>query len=365
MDFEKAEIRHIELPLTNPFETSFGKFESRNLVVLGVKRNGRWFYGESSAQHAPLYQSETTTSDLAFIEKFVVPELRRSDSVEDYYQNIQRYRGNKMAKAAGDFLFHHVKSVEQNQALKTLIGNGKKYSECGISVGLEKNPEKVVEKVKKYVDSGYTRIKLKIKPGNDVEYIKAVRNSFPEISLMADANASYTLQNASRLKRLDQFNLDMIEQPLDHNDIVNHGALSKKIDTPICLDESIKSAEDVKRAVKLDACEYVNLKPQRVGGLMESRKINQICKENGIKIWIGGLLESGIGVSYALAAASMSEVSYPADLAPSKRYFKRDVIKPEIEMVESGKIKIPQKPGLYGEVDRNYLEQVTVRKIEI
>lgn len=358
MDFEKAEIRHIELPLRNPFETSFGKFESRNLAILGVRKNDKWFYGEASAQYAPLYQEETTSSDLEFIRKFVIPELRKSNSIEAYDKNIKKYRGNRMAKAAGDFLLHQVKSVEEGVPIKSLIGDGKQHAECGISVGLENNVSKVTRKVRNYIDQGFTRVKLKIKPGNDIEYVRAVREQFPDIKLMADANAAYTLDHVSRLKKLDKFNLDMIEQPLSHTDLILHGELAKQIDTPICLDESIRSAKDVERAMKVNACKYINLKPQTVGGLRESAKINEICKQNGIKLWVGGLLESGIGASYAIAASSLSQVSYPNDLAPSSRYFKEDIITPEIEM-KNGQIRISEEPGLYGKVDRKKLDKFT------
>lgn len=266
-----------------------------------------------------------------------------------------------MAKAAGDFLLNHIKSVRTGRPLAELVGGSPGKARCGISVGLEESPEKVLEKVRRYVDQGFTRVKLKVKPGKDIGYLETVREEFPQIGLMVDANASYTLEDLDRLQEIDRFNLMMIEQPLGYRDIVNHSILAEKIKTPICLDESIKSAEDVMRAAKLDACEIVNLKPQRVGGLMESKKIDEVCREEDIETWIGGQIESGIGASFAIAAAGLGSVSYPNDLAPSKRYFEEDVIRPEIKMV-NGEIEIPGQEGLSGSVERRLLERYTVER---
>ena len=361
MRFEEIEVRRVELPLKEPFETSFGVIEKRNLAVISAKRNGRYFYGEASAQFAPLYNHETTSSDLDFIKRFVVPALKDSGSIEEYNQKMEAYRGNPLAKAAGEFLLHHVKSVEEQKPLKELLGVDREYAECGVSVGLQENSQKLVEKVKEYRKEGFKRAKIKIKPGKDVEYIKAVREEFPDFELMADANSAYTLEDVDTLKQLDQFDLSMIEQPLAHRDIIDHSKLAKEIETPICLDESIRSVEDVEKAVKLGSCEVINLKPQRVGGLEEAKKIDEVCRENNISAWIGGHLESGIGASFAIVASGMPSVEFPNDIAPSSRYFEEDILEDEIEM-EDGKIKIPEEPGLYSEVDRETLEKYTTEK---
>lgn len=361
MNFSEIEVRRVELPLKEPFETSFGVIKKRNLAVIAAKKDGRYFYGEASAQFAPLYNHETTTSDLDFIKRFVVPALKEAESIEEYNQKMKAYRGNPLAKAAGEFLLHHVKSVEEEKPLKELIGVDREYAECGVSVGLQESPEKLVEKVTQYKAEGFRRAKIKIKPGKDVEYIRAVREEFPEFELMADANSAYTLEDADTLQQLDEFDLTMIEQPLSHRDVIDHAKLADKIDTPICLDESIRSAEDVRKAAELDACEVVNLKPQRVGGLQEAKKIDRYCRENGISAWIGGHLESGIGASFAIVAAGMPSVNFPSDIAPSQRYFDEDVLEEEIEM-EDGRIRIPDEPGLYSEVDREVLEKYTTEK---
>lgn len=361
MNFSEIEVRHVELPLKEPFKTSFGIIQKRNLAVIAAKKDGKYFYGEASAQFAPLYNHETTTSDIDFIVKFVVPALKEAESIEEYNQKMSTYRGNPLAKAAGEFLLYHVKSVEEQKPLKEIVGANKEYAECGVSVGIQESPTKLVEKVSKYKQEGFGRAKIKIKPGKDVEYIKAVREEFPEYELMADANSAYRLEDAEILQHLDKFDLTMIEQPLSHRDIIDHAKLADKIETSICLDESIRSAEDVRKAAEIGACEVINLKPQRAGGLKEAMKIDRYCREKGISAWIGGHLESGIGASFAVVASGMPSITFSNDVAPSQRYFYEDVLKEEIEM-NGGRIKIPEEPGLYSEVDREVLERYTTEK---
>ena len=361
MEFDKIEVRRVELPLKESFETSFGVIEKRNLAVIAAKKDGEYFYGEASAQFAPLYNHETTSSDLDFIKRFVVPALKEADSIEDYNERMKAYRGNPLAKAAGEFLLHHKKSVEEELPLKELVGVEKDYAECGASVGLQESPEALVEQVRMFKEQGFRRAKIKIKPGKDVEYIEAVREEFPDYELMADANSAYSLEDVETLRKLDEYDLTMIEQLLSHRDVIDHAKLAEKIETPICLDESIRSSEDVRKAAELDACEVVNLKPQRVGGLQEAMKIDELCRENDISAWIGGHLESGIGASFAIVASGMKSVNFPNDIAPSQRYFDEDVLVDEIEM-EQGLIEIPEEPGLYSKVDRDVLEKYTTEK---
>lgn len=361
MNFDEIEVRRIELPLKEPFETSFGIIKKRNLAVIAAKKDGKYFYGEASAQFAPLYNHETTSSDLDFIRRFVVPALKEAESIEDYNDKMEAYRGNPLAKAAGEFLLYHMKSVEEEKSLKEILGVERDYAECGVSIGLQESPEDLVEEVRKYKEEGFRRAKIKIKPGKDIEYLEAVRDKFPDYSMMADANSAYTLEDMETLKEIDQFDLSMIEQPLSHRDIIDHAKLAEEIDTPICLDESIRSAEDVRKAAELGACEVVNLKPQRVGGLRKAMKIDILCREHGIPTWIGGHLESGIGATFAVTASGMKSVNFPNDIAPSSRYFDEDVLVEEIEM-NNGRIKIPEEPGLYAEVNREVLKKYTTER---
>ena len=358
MEFDELGLRHINLELRDPFKTSFGTIEERNLLVLEAKKDGKWFYGETSPLQEPLYNHETTFTAKEVISRYVVKALKECSSIQDYRDRISGIKGHKLAKASGDQLLYHKKSVEEDKSISELIGGEHEYAECGISVGLTDEDE-IVEKIQDFLDKGYQRVKLKIKPGQDIEYVRKVRENFPDLEIMADANSAYTLDDIEHLKKLDQFDLSMIEQPLGDSDIVNHSVLAEELETSICLDESIHSLEDVKRAARTDACEIINLKPQRVSGLHESKKINEFCRENGMKLWIGGLVESGIGQSSAVIASSLSEVSFAGDIASSRKYFYEDVIDPEIEVV-NGRVKVPNRPGFSGGVDREKLKEKTV-----
>lgn len=364
MNFERFEIRHLEIPLKEPFETGFGEIKNRNVVILaGFDEEGRRFYGEASSQFAPLYNHEHKASVMEFLEKFVVPSLKDAEGVDEYNKLISCYRGNLMAKSAGEMLLHHRKLVEEGRTLSKLFEGAKDKVGCGVSIGIQDSPEELVEEVRKYKDRGYLRAKLKIKPGSDLEYLEAVRDEFPEYDLMVDANSSYSLSYLDRLKKLDSFDLEMLEQPLGHRDIVNHSMLAQELKTPICLDESVRSVEDVYRAAKLDACQVINLKPQRVGGINESKKINSACEEHEIDMWIGGLVESGIGAMYQLAAASMSQVNRPSDISPQSRYFSEEIVdKPEMK---NGYIKIPSALDFGSRINHQKLEKLTKQKIEI
>ncbi|MFB6209220.1 MAG: o-succinylbenzoate synthase [Candidatus Nanohaloarchaea archaeon] len=363
MDFEKFEIRKVQLPLKNPFETGFGEIRNREVVILMCFDDERFYYGEASAQFAPLYNHEYTEAVIEFMERFAIPAIRNAESIEEYRESISGYKGNLMAKSAGEMLLHNRKMIEEEKNLSELFEGEEERAECGVSIGIQENPEQLVDKVRKYRKKGYSRAKIKIRSGNDVKYVKAVRDEFPDYDLMVDANSNYNLEDRERIQKFDEFNLQMIEQPLGHRDIVNHSILSQDLDTPICLDESIRSPEDVRRASKLDACSIINLKPQRVGGIQASKEINSICEEKDIDLWIGGLVESGIGAMYQLAAASMSQVAHPSDIAPQSRYFRETIMdKPEMK---NGHIEIPSNPEFESKINHKKLEKFTEKKIEV
>jgi O-succinylbenzoate synthase len=360
MEFADIELRKVELRMKNPFETSSFRIEDREIFVLAAKYNDKWIYGETSVLPDPAYNHEANFTAQNFIKNYVIPTRKEVNSIKGYWSRMSKLKGHPHAKSSGDQLLYYAKSLRQEKSLKNIIGGNQSTTSCGISIGVS-DEEEIVDKVQNRIDQGYKRIKVKIKPGKDIEYIKKVRKHFPEIKLMADANSAYSLEHKDRLKKLDQFNLQMIEQPLSHDDIVNHSVLNSYIETPICLDESIKSAEDVRRASRVDACDIINLKPQRVGGIRESVKINEVCEEEGIDMWIGSVLESGIGASTLIHVSSLSQVNLPGDIAPSKRYFEGDIVEPEIE-INQGNVEIPDKPGLTNKVDRNRLKEKTVKK---
>ncbi len=361
MNFDSFTIRKIKIPLKEPFEISSGTVENRNLVILEAQKDGKRFCGEASPQFAPFYSHETTENTYRNIERFIVPEVARSETIEDYRDAVKKYKGNEMAKAAGEFLLHHRKSFMENRSLSDLVDGSKQSIECGASIGIQETPGNLVQEAEDRVNQGFQRIKVKIKPGKDLEYIKALRKEFTGLVISADANAAYSIEDFDRLEKLDRFDIKMIEQPLHHRDLINHSKLADKLETPICLDESIRNAEEARKAVEIGACEIINLKPQRVGGLKESREIAKICEKQGLDLWVGSVVESGIGMSYALAAASMPQVNMVSDLAPTQRYFEQGILQDEITM-EDGSIDVPCGSGLYSEVDRAKLEKFTEKK---
>ncbi len=364
MKFDSFTVRKVKLPLKEPFEISSGTVQNRNLVILEAEKDGKRFYGEASPQFAPFYSHETTENTYTNIQEFIVPEITQSENLEDYRKSVKKYKGNEMAKAAGEFLITHRKSVREDKSLSELIGGTEQEAECGASIGIQESPEKLVEEAERKVEDGFRRIKVKIKPGKDMEYIKALRERFPDLTVSVDANAAYRTQDFEKLAEFDRYDLKMIEQPLHHRDIVNHSRLADRIETPICLDESIRTAEEARKAAEIGACEIINLKPQRVGGLNESKKIASICEEHDLGLWVGSVVESGIGMSYALAVASLPQVNMVNDLAPTQRYFSDGLLKEEIDM-NDGFIDVPGEPGLYSGVDRAKLEKFTEKKTSL
>jgi O-succinylbenzoate synthase len=360
VEFDQLTLRHVRLPLRESFTTSFGTVEERNLLVLEARVDGRWVYGETSPLSAPLYSHETVETAREVIAEYVAPALRQCDGIDDYHDRLASIRGHRMAKAAGDQLLYHRRSVATGESLASLLGGTHDSVTCGVSVGLT-TPADVVDTVRGYLDDGFRRVKLKVEPGRDVSYVERVREAFPDVALTVDGNGAYSLDHADRLRALDNYDLTMIEQPLDYGDLVDHATLAATVETPICLDESIRNAADVRRAAEIDACEVINLKPQRVSGLREAKRIDDLCDRHDLGLWIGGLVESGIGASTAVAAASLGSVTFPADIGPSRRYFHEDLIEPPVRMTD-GRIEIPETPGLLGTVDRDRLTETTVRQ---
>ncbi|MFW6152829.1 MAG: o-succinylbenzoate synthase [Halobacteriota archaeon] len=359
MAFDEVELRRISLELKSPMETSLGVETDRDLVILGVKRGDQWLYGEASPMSHYQYNHETADTAMAIAREYVVPTLREVDTVDAYHERLSSIRGHRMAISLGDQVLHYADSIDEGRSVAELLGGTNETATCGVSLGLA-DDDAIVGSIERFLDQGYRRIKVKIKPGRDIDYIRHIREHFPSIDLMADANAAYTLDDIDHLARLDAFDLTMIEQPLAAGDLVDHAVLAERLTTPICLDESILSAADVRRAARIGACEIVNLKPQRVGGFNPAVEVNRACAESGMDLWIGGMLESGIGQSMAIIASSLSEVCHPGDIGDStKRYFYEDVVEPPIEPVD-GAVAVPREPGLGREVDRDRLAAVTV-----
>jgi o-succinylbenzoate synthase len=357
-------IRHLQMKLKAPFTTSFGTFINKDFLLLEAKdQDGTIGWGESVAFHSPWYNEETLQTNWHMLEDFLIPlllnkEINHPDEVSELFAPIRK---NNMAKSTIEGAVWDIYAQQTNQSLSSALGGKKEKIEVGISIGIQKSIEDLVALVDEYVKEGYKRIKVKIKPGWDVEVMRTLRENFPNVAIMADANSAYRLEDAELLKQLDEFDLTMIEQPLASDDIIDHSHLQKMLNTPICLDESIHSVEDARKAVELGSTKIINIKIGRVGGLTEAKKIHDYCEANGIPVWCGGMLESGIGRAHNVALTTLSNFILPGDTASSNRYWVKDIILPEV-VAANGYIEVPQTAGIGYEVDREAVESFTVAK---
>lgn len=357
-------IRQLKMKLKDPFTTSFGTFTDRDFLVLEAQdQDGTIGWGESVAFHSPWYNEETLQTNWHMLEDFLIPlllnkEIHHPDEVSELFAPIRK---NNMAKSTIEGAVWDIYAQQTNQSLASALGGTRDKIEVGISIGIQQSIEELVELVDGYVKEGYKRIKVKIKPGWDVEVMRILRNTFPDVAMMADANSAYRLEDAELLKQLDAFNLTMIEQPLASDDIIDHAQLQKMLETPLCLDESIHSLEDARKAVELGSTKIINIKIGRVGGLTEAKKIHDYCEANDIPVWCGGMLESGIGRAHNVALTTLSNFTLPGDTASSNRYWDKDIIKPEV-VSENGYINVPQATGIGYEIDCEAVESFTVAK---
>ncbi|MCT1901637.1 o-succinylbenzoate synthase [Oceanobacillus sojae] len=362
MKIKEITIRHLQMKLKAPFTTSFGTFTNRDFLLLEAKdEDGTIGWGESVAFHAPWYNEETLQTNWHMLEDFLIPlilnkELKHPDEVNEIFAAIRK---NNMAKSTLEGAVWDIYAQQTNQSLATALGGAKEKIEVGISIGIQKSLDDLVTLVDGYIQEGYKRMKVKIKPGWDVDVMRTLREKFPDTDIMADANSAYRLEDADLLKQLDDFDLMMIEQPLASDDIIDHSKLQQKLKTPICLDESIHSLEDARKAVELGSTKIINIKIGRVGGLTEAKKIHDYCAENGIPVWCGGMLESGIGRSHNVALTTLPNFILPGDTAGSSRYWEKDIITPEV-VAENGYITVPTTAGIGYEVDREAVENYTV-----
>ncbi len=317
MKIEKIEIRHIKMNLISPFESASGIENFEEHIIINVESENFSGWGECTAQSNPSYSGETVQSAWHVLNDFIIPKLinRNFNSLEEIILSWNWIRDNNMAKAGIEAAIWDLLAKKNEVSLSTLLGGVKNKIEVGVSVGIQSNIENMLKEINQYLLKGYKRIKIKIKPGKDIEIVSVIRKEFPDILLQVDANCSYSLSELNIFKKLDEFNLLMIEQPFDYNDFVKHSKLQKEIRTPICLDESITSLNDTITAIELEACKIINVKPGRVGGFMEAKKIHDYCYKNNIQVWVGGMLESGIGRAGNIALASLPNFNLPG------RYF--------------------------------------------
>ncbi|TDL64061.1 o-succinylbenzoate synthase [Rhodococcus qingshengii] len=364
MSIREVTLHRLVMRLIDPFTTSFGTFQDKEFFVIEMEdETGASGFGESVAFSSPWYSEETVETNKHMMEQFLIPLLLESpiehpDEVSKRFESIRR---NNMAKSALEGAVWDLYAKRNNNPLYKELGGRKQQIDVGISIGIQPTANELVHVVEGFVNEGYKRMKVKIKPGADYEMLKEVRRHFPDILLMADANSAYTLEDIDTLKKLDELNLMMIEQPLSHDDIIDHAKLQSELATPICLDESIHSIEDARKAVELGSCKIINIKIGRVGGLTESKKIHDYCAQQGIAVWCGGMLEAGIGRAHNIALTTLPQFVLPGDTAASSRYWEKDIIVPEV-IVENGVIHVPDKPGIGYEVNRQVLESYRVDK---
>ncbi len=364
MNLDRIVLRQLRMPLVHFFETSFSRTYTRDIVVVEVQSDGLSGWGEITAGENPFYNEEWTVSAWAIARDYVAPRILRRElaSALDVDPLTRHIRGHNMARGGVEAAVWDLQARRNGNPLWKEIGGGaRREIPCGVSIGIQDTVEQLLEKIETELDAGYQRIKMKIKPGWDVDAVAKVRERFPSIRLMADANSAYTLADAPKLKQLDDFMLMMIEQPLAHDDIIDHAQLQPKLETPICLDECIRSAHHAEQAIRLRAGRIINIKLGRVGGFGEAIRLHDVCQKANIPVWCGGMLEAGIGRAHNIALATLPNFTLPGDVSASKRYWKRDIIVPEVETTPTGTIEVRDGVGFGYEIDRDYLDHVTVR----
>ncbi|MDE3181755.1 MAG: o-succinylbenzoate synthase [Acidobacteriota bacterium] len=364
MKINCVELRELQLPLVNFFETSFGRTTDRRIVLVRILADGLSGWGEVTCGEKPFYSYETPETAGHILRDFLIPWALDRDwaSPSDLASRFTPIRGHNMAKAAIENALWDVEAQARAMPLSRLIGGTIEEIACGVSIGIQNSVEDLLEKIGRELDAGYQRIKMKIKPGWDIEVIARVRERFPGIRLMADANSAYTLADLPRLKQLDRFDLMMVEQPLGWDDILDHARLQREIKTPVCLDESIHSAGDARKAIEAGACKIINIKLGRVGGFTSAIAVHKVCLERGVPVWCGGMLESGIGRAHNIALSTLPGFALPGDVSASRRYWKEDIIQPEVTVTAHGTIQTPSTPGLGYTPDLERIDRVTVRK---
>ena len=363
MILESAELRIIKLRLLRPFETSFGVQTERTIPLLTLRSGGLEGYSEGVMEELPLYREETITGALALVKDAFLPALAGQDlqGPQEIWDRLALFRGNRMAKALVEMAFWDLWAKSLNLPLGRLLGGVRASIPVGVSLGIQKSLEATREQVHKHLAQGYRRIKLKIKPGWDARMIEAMRGYFPEAVLTVDANSAYSLADIGVMRALDRFGLDYIEQPLAYDDITDHARLQQQISTSICMDESILSPEDTRKALEIGAGRVINIKVGRVGGHLQARRVHDVAQAFSAPVWCGGMLESGIGRAHNIHLATLPNFSKPGDTSSSSRYWQQDIIHEPLESQE-GLMPVPTGPGIGVTLNRAFLDTVTVSR---
>jgi o-succinylbenzoate synthase len=364
LKIDAVELREVRIPLISPFETSGWRETEKSCIIVEMKSGDEIGFGECAVSPGPWYGPETITSAWHVMQDYFVPAVLGKEyaSPSEFVDSLSFVRGNNMAKASFDMALYDLFAKRDGVSLAKLLGGTRTKVESGVSVGIQKDTEQLTKVVGDYLQQGYRRIKIKIKPGKDRDQVSTLRRHFPDLMLMADANGAYKPADVEALFKLDDYDLLMIEQPFAWDDLVEHANLQKAIKTPICLDESIASSNDLKTALALRSCRILNLKPARVGGITVSKTIHDICETHNMPMWCGGLLETGIGRAHNVAVASMPGFVLPNDISASNRYFSQDIVDPEFSLNIDGTITVPKGHGIGVEIRKDRLDRYTANR---
>ncbi len=363
MKIDSVSLHYLRMPLVSPFETSFGRSLERDCILITVQSEGLEGYGECVADRDPGYCYETVGTAWHILKDYIIPALLGQDVADaaDYQRRVRRVRGHMLAKAGLEMAIWDLLGKRQERSLRDLLGGERRRVEVGVSVGLQASPEVLVEQVGRYIAEGYRRIKIKIKPGRDVDDTTAVRQAFPSVLLQVDANSAYSLETVMTLRPLDDLDLLLIEQPLHEDDLWEHHYVQQQFRTAICLDESIISARHARAALEMNACRIINIKAGRVGGLSEAVAIHNLCRERRVPVWCGGMLETGVGRASNLALASLPGFVLPGDISASARYYAEDITQERFTLNPDSTIDVPEGPGLGVHLDQAAVKKFTLR----
>ena len=361
---ELVRLRQIRLPLVQPFETSFGRTSERRIVLVEAVAGDVSGWGEVTAGEHPFYNEEWTESAWLILRDYAVPRVlgREIAAAADVSPLLKQIRGHRMARGGLEAAIWDLEARLFERPLWRHIGGVNREIQCGVSIGIQPTVADLLRKIEAELAAGYQRIKVKIRPGWDIQVLAEVRREFPGIRLMADANCAYTLADTEHLRRLDEFNLMMLEQPLGHDEIIDHAELQSKMLTPICLDEAIRTAHHADQAIRMRACKIINIKLGRVGGFAEARRVHAVAAKAGAPVWCGGMLEAGIGRAHNVALSTLAGFILPGDVSASKRYWKRDITRPPIDITPKGTIAVSDEPGFGYEIDADFVRSITERE---
>jgi o-succinylbenzoate synthase len=353
------------MPLVHFFETSFGRTTQRDIILVEVGGDGLSGWGEVTAGENPFYNEEWTDASWLILKHYVAPRVlgQTLESAAAVFPLTKHIRGHNMARGGLETAVWDLESRQLGRPLFEHIGGGARRDiPCGVSIGVQDSVAQLLTKIEQELAAGYQRVKIKIKPGWDVDVVAEVRRRFPSVRLMADANSAYTLEDADHLRRLDDFNLMMIEQPLAHDDIIDHAELQAKLTTPVCLDECIRSAHHAEQAIRLRACGIINIKLGRMAGFAEAKRVHDVAQAASIPVWCGGMLEAGVGRAHNVALATLPNFVLPGDVSASSRYWSRDIIVPEVETTPHGTIEVREAPGFGYDIDHDQIRRTCIRE---